>query len=687
MKTITWLHLSDLNFRASDQEKKFDIDFVHESLLLDLEKLKESDNISPDFILVTGDISFSGILDEYTRAVEFFNNILEISKLDKKSLFIIPGNHDVNRRITSSFKITDEALLASRESINQILTSKESRRMVFERFNDYSKFINKFMGEFQPFDNNNYFYVRHLIIANKRIAILGLNSAWLTGPNPYRSYSLIGEDQIKHALHQSRNADIRIALMHHAPNSLEEMDQAFVVPQLEKECDFIVHGHVHPGGISSLTSHETSSMIIGAGAIYGPREFANSYNIVRLDLDSGKGQVYIRKYSDVRRAWSADTHTYRNILDGYFQFLLSNKLKPIATPTIPKKKSKKIKKVSLMHLSDLQFGRHHADPGERPPLYRDDNSYDDELAKFKADLKRVKNAYDIKPDIIVVTGDVAEWSRKPEYDVASNLLSELANECDLPRRNVAIVPGNHDINRELCESGRNEAKGYGVEYDPPYFKKFLLYQEFFNNFYHIDSTTDDIYKFDENLYVIFPFPEYGLLFAGLNSCVMESELDDDHYGWISIDQLTRAIKDCNLKDRQGDLLRIALMHHNFRRNSDFDNENLRDADSLLTPLIDAGFKLIFHGHQHIHQATVVGPPGKTLSVLATGSTGLDSEYLPENARRYQYVVIENNTVEVYRRRFEAQQRDNTGKGCWVPDPLPEDSDLFHGGPATFSFDI
>jgi hypothetical protein len=66
---------------------------------------------------------------------------------------------------------------------------------------------------------------------------------------------------------------------------------------------------------------------------------------------------------------------------------------------------------------------------------------------------------------------------------------------------------------------------------------------------------------------------------------------------------------------------------------------------------------------------------------------LDCETLPENARRYQYVVINGSEIDVYRRRFEAQLMDDTGKGCWVADPLPEDSFLYNGGLATISFEI
>jgi len=151
--------------------------------------------------------------------------------------------------------------------------------------------------------------------------------------------------------------------------------------------------------------------------------------------------------------------------------------------------------------------------------------------------------------------------------------------------------------------------------------------------------------------------------------------------------MTRAVQRCDEIDPERKMLRIAVMHHNFQGDSDCDNENLRDADDIRYTLLKGGFRLLLHGHQHRPKAEVSGYPGLLLHVLATGSAGLDSEVIPNNARRYQVIAIDGKNVKVYRRRFDQQASDETGMGCWVPDPVPEGFPVAGRGSMTIEFSL
>ncbi len=69
INSITWVHLSDLHFRASVLHT-WDQDIVTKNLLDDLEKQISDSDLKPDFILVSGDIAFSGHPSEYETAVD-----------------------------------------------------------------------------------------------------------------------------------------------------------------------------------------------------------------------------------------------------------------------------------------------------------------------------------------------------------------------------------------------------------------------------------------------------------------------------------------------------------------------------------------------------------------------------------------------------------------------------------------
>lgn len=65
----------------------------------------------------------------------------------------------------------------------------------------------------------------------------------------------------------------------------------------------------------------------------------------------------------------------------------------------------------ILHLSDIQFGRHHRYP-------KGNDSYQTLFAKLVKDLEFLKEKHNVQPNAVVVTGDVAEWSVPQEYALA-----------------------------------------------------------------------------------------------------------------------------------------------------------------------------------------------------------------------------------------------------------------------------
>lgn len=332
--------------------------------------------------------------------------------------------------------------------------------------------------------------------------------------------------------------------------------------------------------------------------------------------------------------------------------------------------------INILHLSDIQYGRHHVDQNsKRPSIYRE-GSYASQLEKMKHDLDIL--ASEVRPNFIVITGDIAEWSQRDEYKLAEDFIVGIANHLKIDRRYVVMVPGNHDVNRKLCQSARLEAEALGRSFTPPYFQKFKCYAEFFKQFYKSVKWPEFVepYRFVEGrLFVNYYFPDQGVAFVGLNSCVDESE-QEPHYGNITIEQLRKATLALDSHDPQKAMLRIALMHHNYLRSSDNDEENLKDADHLKPLIIKSGYHLILHGHQHIPRDELTGRGNIVIPVLATGSAGLDSETIPENSRRYQIISITGNRIKVYRRFFDNAAIHTTGKGCWKADMAPDQKTLY-----------
>jgi formylglycine-generating enzyme required for sulfatase activity/predicted MPP superfamily phosphohydrolase len=329
MPTLTWLHLSDLHFRAGERDA-WDKNIVLSALLNDITGMIQSEGMCPDFIAVSGDIADSGKLEEYERAEEFLRELLEVTQVPVEHLYLVPGNHDVDRGAISPGAKTIASSLGNRQSLNEVMAFTEDRRLILRKLDNFSTFLRTFLGEDRAYNDERYFNVEHLDCAGKRVALLCLNSAVLSGSDKEYGGLALGEVQVRTALDESDGADLRIAMLHHPFNWLQEFDRPDCEDLLMDGCRFILHGHLHRAGLLTLQTPDAGAMVIAAGACYETREYPNGYNWVRLDVESGEGTVFLRTYSDKRGGfWTKDMGTYKNVTDGEFVFTMPGAAKKV----------------------------------------------------------------------------------------------------------------------------------------------------------------------------------------------------------------------------------------------------------------------------------------------------------------------------------------------------------------------
>ena len=139
------------------------------------------------------------------------------------------------------------------------------------------------------------------------------------------------------------------------------------------------------------------------------------------------------------------------------------------------------KSITILHLSDIQFGVNHRFGMDVDTF---DGKWDTLLERLKLDLDEMKKDFHLQPDLVVITGDLAEWGRKSEFEQVHDFLVQLAEYLELGRERIVIVPGNHDINRDLCTSYFLECKGNEVPPIDPYWKKWEFFKKnLFDRFY------------------------------------------------------------------------------------------------------------------------------------------------------------------------------------------------------------
>lgn len=304
--------------------------------------------------------------------------------------------------------------------------------------------------------------------------------------------------------------------------------------------------------------------------------------------------------------------------------------------------------LTLLHLSDLQFGREHAFGGRaRLP---EDGRFDTLLQRLSDDLVALNRDEGLIPDVVIVTGDLAEWALPAELEDVRRFTEGLRQLLDLPTDRFVLLPGNHDVNRKLCHAHVLQAEARGLVAHPPYWPKWEPFVDMLARF-HGDDT--GLVFTEGRPYTLFEYPDLRLVVAALNSTMAESHRDEDHHGWLGETQLRWFAERLREHESRG-WLRVAALHHNLFPGHVGDDELLHDRDDFerwIVPHVN----LVLHGHTHDGKLQWLRPD---VPVLSTGSAAvLPGARAPGIPNQYQYIRIDADGLQRWCRAYDsAHQR-------------------------------
>ncbi len=314
-------------------------------------------------------------------------------------------------------------------------------------------------------------------------------------------------------------------------------------------------------------------------------------------------------------------------------------------------------KVSILHISDL---------------HKDENDdYQHLLASLENDIDKCLKTEKIrKPDIIVVSGDIVKGAEganadseiNRQYDEAKLFLEKLVDIfLNGDKRKIVIVPGNHDINREISKTSMMEVslleedvkymykklrdnssmvrwdwsnlKFYKITDIDIYNKRFKNFAEFYDNFY------ENIRKFPEKpeeQSCIYQLDDLKIAFIGFNSCCYLDNLNTS--GCIHPTCLTRLNSELKQLYERGYLL-IGVWHHHTTGSP---NESNYLDKRILSAKNDRKIFLGLHGHQHICGIANEFKSflnEESLFLISAGTIYGGQKELPYGAKR-QYNILE-----------------------------------------------
>ncbi len=304
MRPIRWLHISDIHMRPRDEWAQ---DVVLRAMCEDI--ACQCAEPAVDFVLVSGDLAYSGKPEEYALVGNFFNALAAAAQVNIGRIFCIPGNHDIDRDRQKLCFHGARAALQDPNNTDAFLASPaaDDFQTLLQRQEAYRRFQAEFFaGQERTSTGDGLGYVARLILDGVRLAILGLDSAWLAeGGVDDHLKLLVGERQVLNAIdHVRRSGEpphIVAAMVHHPLHLLQEFDRHTIQARIDSYCHFLHCGHLHnpetrPTGDTCLT--------LAAGAFFETRHKQNTYSVITLDLLRGIRTVRIAHYRPADGAFS-----------------------------------------------------------------------------------------------------------------------------------------------------------------------------------------------------------------------------------------------------------------------------------------------------------------------------------------------------------------------------------------------
>lgn len=371
MENFKWLHLSDFHIGKDNygQIKLFDYILEH------IKDNKDKGNI-PDAVFITGDIANNGCEEQYrVFSEDFLLRLLDIYD-DMPRIYIVPGNHDIDR---------NQCMLAA-GSLYSVLN--EGQNIFFDTdkagFTRRKEILNRFSGFQNGFISDSCFPVKDIFeekgyftdIFNKKdkkVGIIGINTAWLSNSKEDKEKLTPGKYMLEEALKEVKDCNYKLVLGHHPLSWLQCEQRQQISALLAKNKAMYLHGHMHKNSGECSLAFNIGFLTLQCGAAFQAREDEKYYNSLQwgeFDFHEDAVRVMPKKWSVSQQKFIADSS--ENWPDSYKEEGKDSWLFPYLF-SIPNKKAKTKEVASVRiptgwHLIDEAFIKKRKEPQEEEIL-------------------------------------------------------------------------------------------------------------------------------------------------------------------------------------------------------------------------------------------------------------------------------------------------------------------------------
>ena len=271
-----------------------------------------------------------GPADRFARATEFLAATLERLGLPKERMFVVPGNHDVDRRLeTDCWQAFRKAMASTPDllGVTRWMSGAEAppgfdgewREQIGARLGAYRQWVSHELHRPELTGSATTLGYRVSLQISSTplpVHILGLNTAWLCGDDNDAGRLWALDEQLMRIATDERGGPLpglRLLLMHHPFDQLA--DGAACRRLLADHVDLVLRGHLHDEELETWSDPDRHVRQLAAGCLYeGWRadQWPNACHTITIQGDGTSDvEVRFRTWSARGGHWHDDNALYR----------------------------------------------------------------------------------------------------------------------------------------------------------------------------------------------------------------------------------------------------------------------------------------------------------------------------------------------------------------------------------------
>lgn len=308
------LHLSDLHFKEG-----FNQALPRKEKIFDALKniAKDCDSI---YLIITGDLAYSGLSEEYKKVDELLNFLSEKLKqyLNKEiEIIMVPGNHDCD---FANYSVRDNIV---KDVIDGKI--KDVDEQIFETSCEaqagYFKFSEKYHGSGEKVFNHKLMKILKFKKNEKIINFNCFNTSWLSQKEENSGKLIFPIDYFREKL-TDFHSDLSISILHHPLNWFNPVNSRVFKDYLHDSSTIVLTGHDHFQSKSQQFDLVDNTVEYIEGAVLQDEKNGekSSFNLLIIDVDKQEQCIMFFK-------WSGESYISSNGKDDFVKLNRSSVVK------------------------------------------------------------------------------------------------------------------------------------------------------------------------------------------------------------------------------------------------------------------------------------------------------------------------------------------------------------------------